>query len=108
MREEFPSKSFYDWKMSDKRVEYAKSQGFDLRKSLLECDHIHAIKMGGHPFSHDNLQTLCQKCHKKKTKTDMKYIHQMLMICKGIREYWNSKKQEEKMSKYWEKIMSSK
>lgn len=34
-------------------------------------DHIIAIVNGGHPWHRDNLQVLCEACHKAKTKLDM-------------------------------------
>ena len=37
-----------------------------------EVDHIVAIVNGGNEFDKSNLQVLCQECHKKKTKSDMK------------------------------------
>lgn len=41
---------------------------------LLEADHIAPIALGGPQWNKDNLQTLCEKCHKIKTKTDMRNI----------------------------------
>jgi len=38
---------------------------------FLEMDHIIAIVLGGHPWHEDNLQALCQTCHKEKTKSDV-------------------------------------
>ena len=37
----------------------------------MEMDHIIAIVLGGHPWDTRNLQTICQECHKKKTKSDV-------------------------------------
>jgi len=37
----------------------------------LEMDHIIAIVLGGHPWHEDNLQALCDNCHKIKTKSDV-------------------------------------
>lgn len=39
-----------------------------------EIDHIKAIALGGSPNDINNLQPLCIKCHKKKTKKDIKKI----------------------------------
>ena len=36
----------------------------------LEADHILAISLGGMCFDEENLQTLCVRCHAKKTITD--------------------------------------
>lgn len=37
----------------------------------LDADHIIPIALGGDEWEIDNLQTLCKKCHKIKTKKDM-------------------------------------
>jgi len=37
-------------------------------------DHIIAIVLGGHPWDYRNLQALCEKCHKLKTKSDIKIL----------------------------------
>lgn len=37
-------------------------------------DHIEPIALGGEEFDINNLQTLCQRCNKIKTKADMKRI----------------------------------
>jgi 5-methylcytosine-specific restriction endonuclease McrA len=63
--------------------------------------------MGGDPFSHANLQTLCQKCHKKKTKEDVGKMAAMNRICKEVRKYFRSKKQGEKMTDYWKTVFTS-
>jgi len=39
---------------------------------LFECDHIVPIALGGDEYDLKNLQTLCQKCHKKKTASEAK------------------------------------
>lgn len=36
-------------------------------------DHIKSLKLGGDPFDWDNLETLCAKCHNKKTREEQKY-----------------------------------
>jgi 5-methylcytosine-specific restriction endonuclease McrA len=46
-------------KLEDKRVQF-------------EVDHKIAIVNGGDEFDVNNLQVLCQECHKKKTKNDLK------------------------------------
>lgn len=105
LREKFPPK-YGMWKDIDKRRHYCKGLGLDSTRSFLECDHIHAIKMGGHPFDHDNLQTLCQKCHKQKTKQDMRYMNQMNTLCRAIRKYFSDMKSNKKMSDYWETVFA--
>jgi len=45
----------------------------DKRKRYLQCDHILARALGG-THDMDNLQVLCKKCHRKKTKQDLKLI----------------------------------
>lgn len=42
--------------------------------SKLIGDHIIPIAVGGEEYDLDNIQTLCVKCHKEKTKEDMKRI----------------------------------
>jgi 5-methylcytosine-specific restriction protein A len=37
------------------------------RKSLWECDHIKEVAIGGGECGIENLQSLCQSCHKKKS-----------------------------------------
>ena len=103
LREKFPPKYGF-WDDLGRRDNYCKSLGLDNTRSLLECDHVHAIKMGGHPFDHDNLQTLCRVCHKKKTKHDMQYMNQMNTLCRAIRDYFKDKKSRKKMSNYWEEV----
>ncbi len=46
----------------------------------LEVDHIKPVSIGGDGLDLDNLQTLCIKCHRKKTKSDMKVISKFRMI----------------------------
>ena len=36
----------------------------------LEVDHIVPVADGGHPFAPNNLQTLCEECHKNKTSSE--------------------------------------
>ena len=42
--------------------------------SKLVADHIKPLAIGGEMWEMDNLQTLCQRCNKKKTKQDLKDI----------------------------------
>ena len=55
---------------------YTGSQGLSrLRDDLPECDHIVPLFLGGKDWHEDlpelsNFQTLCRKCHKKKTARD--------------------------------------
>jgi len=47
-------------------------QGYDTTKDdFPECDHIIPVALGGREFDVNNLQTLCKKCHKEKTKVDI-------------------------------------
>jgi len=41
------------------------------REMSFEIDHIKAIVNGGDEWDEKNLQVLCEKCHKEKTKRDM-------------------------------------
>ena len=93
------------WK---KRIKYIESLGFSTNQAYLEIDHIKPIKMGGDPLDINNQQTLCYPCHKKKTKKDVGQMAKMNRICKEIRGYWNSKKQQKKMDGYWENLFASK
>jgi len=38
--------------------------------SFFDCDHKQPIAAGGEMWDKDNLQTLCESCHKIKTKSD--------------------------------------
>jgi len=40
----------------------------------LECDHIIPVALGGDPLDKSNMQTLCKKCHREKTKKDIEKI----------------------------------
>lgn len=40
----------------------------------LTVDHIMPIALGGDEWDMKNLQTLCEECHKKKTRRDIKKI----------------------------------
>ena len=37
------------------------------RAGRLEVDHVEALEDGGDPWALDNLQTLCRRCHIRKT-----------------------------------------
>jgi len=39
--------------------------------------HIEPVAAGGDMWDEDNMQTLCEDCHKEKTKEDMKKIRKM-------------------------------
>ncbi len=43
-------------------------------KVTLEVDHITAIANGGDMWDENNLQTLCSRCHAKKTRADMRLL----------------------------------
>ncbi|MFA5365707.1 MAG: HNH endonuclease [Candidatus Bathyarchaeia archaeon] len=52
----------------------------------LEIDHIEAFVNGGKYFDYNNLQTLCHKCHVRKTKQDLwkaRNKGQMLLTCEA-------------------------
>ena len=40
------------------------------RPAILECDHIQPIDRGGKKWDPDNLQALCKRCHKEKTRIE--------------------------------------
>lgn len=42
--------------------------------AFFDVDHIIAISLGGECFDRENVRTLCQDCHKIKTKEDMKKL----------------------------------
>lgn len=51
----------------EKPTEYKYRINFDV-------DHIQAVSLGGDMWDKKNLQILCTRCHKKKTKTDMQKL----------------------------------
>lgn len=53
------------WQQS--RADYT-ARGFNDHKSFWEADHIVEVVNGGGECGLDGLQTLCQPCHKAKTK----------------------------------------
>lgn len=52
----------------------------------LEADHITPIALGGDEWDLDNLQTLCNDCHRIKTKEDIRKIAQLRKIEKLPKE----------------------
>ena len=54
-----------------KKHPYCKECGSD---GNLEVDHIIPVAITGKVFDKDNCQVLCNTCHKKKTKKDLKKI----------------------------------
>lgn len=44
---------------------------FERRHFQIDVDHKIAVSLGGQMWDEDNLQPLCNDCHKKKTKNDM-------------------------------------
>lgn len=107
LKELFPFEKYklMDWKnrdkMTKKQNDYVKSLGYSSNHALIEVDHIKAIKMGGDPFNYDNLQTLCYKCHKIKTKEDMGKMAKMNAICKEIREIQVKQKRESRLLEFF-------
>lgn len=71
------SKAFYDsarwrklrrwWLSSNPVCAMCKGQGS-------QVDHIKPIAIGGHPMDMTNLQTLCDRCHAIKTRSENKII----------------------------------
>jgi len=58
--------------------------GFHTGYNLI-VDHIKPIALGGKEYDLDNLQTLCEKCHREKTKKDLKRIARQRRKIKHIR-----------------------
>lgn len=59
------------------KEEHGISRGYDIfRKEYftVEVDHIIAVALGGDMWDEKNCRVLCNKCHKKKTKEDMKKL----------------------------------
>ena len=56
-----------------KKLKYEESEYEEVRGNLI-ADHIKPIALGGDEWDLKNIQTLCQKCNKIKTKKDMKKI----------------------------------
>lgn len=72
---EFYKKHVKDWGIF--RLEVFKRDNYTCQmcgkkqfESDVECDHIIPIFRGGAEFDKNNLQTLCRRCHKKKTRLD--------------------------------------
>ena len=106
LSEKFPVKNLYKHNggLLKKRIKYIESLGFSNNQAYMEVDHIIPIKMGGDPLDINNQQTLCYPCHKRKTKKDVGQMAAMNRICKEIRNYFNYKKKQNKMNKYWNEI----
>lgn len=51
---------------------YPNEWDFSKYEPSFEVDHIIAVVNGGDMFDKNNLQVLCNECHRKKTKKDMK------------------------------------
>ncbi|MFX0172749.1 MAG: HNH endonuclease [Candidatus Hodarchaeota archaeon] len=99
----------YIWKLDYKERKSLMKKKFPNVRYLipiLEVDHIIPIAMGGDPFDRENLQTLCEVCHKEKTKEDLRKIAYVNSICRELREYFLLRKQREKMEDYWKNIFS--
>ncbi len=53
----------------------------------LECDHIIPLFLGGNDFDPENSQTLCNDCHKKKSKEEAKQRTRLkTLIREGIQQ----------------------
>lgn len=63
----------YKWRFPQETLKKYKLETWTRYPNLsLDVDHIKAIVNGGDEWDENNLRTLCQDCHIKKTKTDMK------------------------------------
>jgi len=61
----------YSWDLRVFEKDYPDIFAYSFRSPVMEVDHIKSLINGGDMFDENNLQTLCQDCHKKKTKKDM-------------------------------------
>jgi 5-methylcytosine-specific restriction endonuclease McrA len=79
----------YDKKCSGSKEIYA----LEVDTSKLIGDHIMPIACGGDEFDIDNVQTLCERCNKIKTKRDMAEIASMRQaenaFMKGQTSIWD-------------------
>ena len=71
-------------KKKDGRYEYYWKETDGDNSSELIGDHIVPIALGGDEWDLDNIQTLCIKCNKKKTKKDAKNIAKQRAIEKKL------------------------
>lgn len=71
---------------------------------FLECDHIIPIALGGAELDQINLQTLCVKCHKEKTKEDVKRLAEMRREEKARLEAIELEKKRERYAQYWDSL----
>ena len=62
------------WQMREKHHISSVRDEYDREWFGVEVDHILAVALGGEMWDEKNLQVLCRKCHKIKTKEDMKKI----------------------------------
>ena len=62
---------------NDKCVECSIKEKFTLGMSNMIADHIKPIALGGDEWDINNIQTLCSKCNKIKTKQDHKDIAEL-------------------------------
>lgn len=75
---EVKNEAFYNswpWRKLRKRFKennplckHCEENGFIVPMKVV--DHIVPIKKGGEPLSEDNLQSLCEKCHNKKSSNE--------------------------------------
>lgn len=71
------------YKRLDKKFEYEWVERKEVRNNLI-ADHIIPIALGGSEWDMKNIQTLCLKCNKIKTKKDMKDIAKQRRINKKL------------------------
>lgn len=60
---------------------------FDILEDAVVVDHIHELEDGGEPTDRDNLQSLCNSCHKRKTATARKKRQGNSSGFKSINDY---------------------
>ena len=53
----------------------------------MDVDHIIAVALGGPMWDKDNMETLCEKCHRKKTKEDMAMLKVRRKKIKTLRAF---------------------
>ena len=65
----------FPWRLREMYPEFPDERYvFEKEYFVLEIDHIKAVALGGEMWDKKNLQVLCNFCHRKKTKEDIKKI----------------------------------
>lgn len=71
--EEWSAREIKWWSKGIRGINYEGETGdIQPEKVYFEADHIVPIALGGAEYDLDNYQTLCDKCHKKKTASEGK------------------------------------